>query len=225
MPTVLVVDDDFMVADIHRRFVDATEGFTTIAVAYTAATARETIDASHPDLVLLDVHLPDTSGLEVLRGLRAAGNPVGVIMITAAREVDTVAEALSGGAADYLIKPFEYPQLREKLEAFAARSAALGSGTADQNLVDSLFGAAPAQAAPRVSLERFPKGLSPETGALILDALASGSEMSATECAAGVGISRVSARRYLEHYLDTGVLDVRLQYGRAGRPERRYRRR
>jgi response regulator of citrate/malate metabolism len=224
VPTVLVVDDDFMVADIHRRFVDHTPGFTAVGVAHSAAAARTSITELTPDLVLLDVHLPDASGLDVLRTLRAEKNPVGVIMITAARELDTVADALSGGAADYLIKPFEYPQLRDKLDAFAARFDALSSGQADQSLVDSLFGAAarPDQSTSDAAA-RLPKGLSPETGGVVLGQMTGGAELSATECAEAVGISRVSARRYLEHYLACGVLDVRLQYGRAGRPERRYR--
>ena len=224
MPTVLVVDDDFMVADIHRRFVDHTDGFTAVIVAHTAAAALTAVAELGPDLILLDVHLPDTSGLDVLRRLRAEKNPVGVIMITAARELDTVADALSGGAADYLIKPFEYPQLRDKLESFRARTAALESGAADQNLVDSLFGgSSAADARPEARPLPLPKGLSAETGRLVLDAVATGAELSASECAEAVGISRVSARRYLEHYLATGAVSVRLQYGRAGRPERRYR--
>ncbi|MGN7134208.1 response regulator [Rhodococcoides corynebacterioides] len=224
MPTVLVVDDDFMVADIHRRFVDNTDGFTAVGVAHTAAAALTAVAELDPDLILLDVHLPDTSGLDVLRRLRAEKNPVGVIMITAARELDTVADALSGGAADYLIKPFEYPQLRDKLESFRMRTEALESGAADQNLVDSLFGSgASSDARPEGRLLPLPKGLSAETGRLVLDAVATGAELSASECAEAVGISRVSARRYLEHYLATGAVSVRLQYGRAGRPERRYR--
>jgi len=224
VPTVLVVDDDFMVADIHRRFVDHTDGFTAVGVAHTAAAALTAVAELDPDLILLDVHLPDTSGLDVLRRLRAEKNPVGVIMITAARELDTVADALSGGAADYLIKPFEYPQLRDKLESFRMRTEALESGAADQNLVDSLFGSgASTDARPEGRLLPLPKGLSAETGRLVLDAVATGAELSASECAEAVGISRVSARRYLEHYLATGAVSVRLQYGRAGRPERRYR--
>ena len=224
MPTVLVVDDDFMVADIHRRFVDHTDGFTAVGVAHTAAAALTAVAELDPDLILLDVHLPDTSGLDVLRRLRAEKNPVGVIMITAARELDTVADALSGGADDYLIKPFEYPQLRDKLESFRMRTEALESGAADQNLVDSLFGSgASTDARPEGRLLPLPKGLSAETGRLVLDAVATGAELSASECAEAVGISRVSARRYLEHYLGTGAVSVRLQYGRAGRPERRYR--
>jgi len=88
----------------------------------------------------------------------------------------------------------------------------------DQSLIDSLFGSAGAPS-PQASL---PKGLGAETGRLVLDAVTSAGEVSAAECAERVGISRVSARRYLEHYLGTGTLEIRLQYG-VGRPERRYR--
>ena len=217
---VLVVDDDFMVAEIHRRFVDKTTDFAVVGVARTGAQALEAVAALSPDLVLLDVHLPDMSGLEVLRRLRADRNPVEIIMITAARELDTVTEALHGGAADYLIKPFEFPQLQAKLTAFKERSVTLQSQAGvDQSLVDSLFGSA----GKRQAQQRLPKGLSPETGTLVLDAVRSGTELSAAECAELVGISRVSARRYLEYYLEAGALEIRLQYGGAGRPERRYR--
>jgi response regulator of citrate/malate metabolism len=159
------------------------------------------------------------TGLEVLQRLRSDGDRVGVIMITAARELDTVKGALDGGAADYLIKPFEFGQLKAKLEAFAARADALESaGGVDQSLIDSLFGGPSATSAQEV----LPKGLGAETGRLVLDAVRDAGEVSAAECADLIGISRVSARRYLEHYLSTGAVDLRLQYG-AGRPERRYR--
>ncbi|GAB7069644.1 response regulator [Mycobacterium hodleri] len=221
MREVLVVDDDFMVAEIHRKFVDRVDGFTTVGAARTGAEALELAGALRPDLILLDVYLPDMTGLDVLKRLRSAGDPVGVIMITAARELDTVSGALDGGAADYLIKPFEFPQLHAKLEAFAARADALSSAAgADQSLIDSLFGS-PGGAAVTVD-DALPKGLGKVTGQLVLDAARAAGEVSSAECAELVGISRVSARRYLEHFLGVGALELRLQYG-AGRPERRYR--
>jgi response regulator of citrate/malate metabolism len=216
---VLIVDDDFMVAEIHRRFVERIDGFHPVAVARTGAEALSLAAVQQPDLILLDVYLPDMTGLEVLHRLRAEGDHVGVIMITAARELDTVRGALDGGAADYLIKPFEFDQLQAKLTAFAARADALAAdGGADQSMIDALFGGPSAAAAPGT----MPKGLGVETGRLVLDAVRGADEVSAAECADLVGISRVSARRYLEHYLAAGVLELRLQYG-AGRPERRYR--
>jgi response regulator of citrate/malate metabolism len=220
MRDVLVVDDDFMVAEIHRKFVDRVDGFRAVGVARTGAEALEQAAALHPDLILLDVYLPDMTGLEVLQHLRSGGDGVGVIMITAARELDTVAGALDGGAADYLIKPFEFDQFQAKLAAFAARVDALTSATGvDQSLIDTLFGGNSVQPAHPQPL---PKGLGSETGRLVLDAVRVAGEVSAAECAERVGISRVSARRYLEHYLSAGELTLRLQYG-AGRPERRYR--
>lgn len=223
MREVLVVDDDFMVAEIHRKFVDRVDGFVTVGAARTGSEALDMAGALHPDLILLDVYLPDMTGLDVLKRLRSAGDPVGVIMITAARELDTVSGALDGGAADYLIKPFEFPQLQAKLEAFAARAEALSSETgADQSLIDSLFGSQGGGQAGSTPDDAMPKGLGKVTGQLVLDAARSAGEVSAAECAELVGISRVSARRYLEHFLSVGALELRLQYG-AGRPERRYR--
>ncbi|UXA11356.1 response regulator [Mycobacterium sp. SMC-8] len=218
MRDVLVVDDDFMVAEIHRRFVDRVDGFRAVGVARTGAEALTATRELRPQLILLDVYLPDMTGLKVLQRLRSEGDRVDVIMITAARELDTVRGALDGGATDYLIKPFEFPQLETKLRAYAARADALQSASgADQTLIDALFGG-PAVAAAKA----LPKGLGAETGEMVLTAVRDAGEVSAAECADLVGISRVSARRYLEHYLGTGVLELRLQYG-VGRPERRYR--
>ena len=217
MRDVLIVDDDFMVAEIHRRFVEQVDGFRAVGVSRTGAEALTAVRDLRPHLLLLDVYLPDMTGLDVLQRLRSDGDLVGVIMITAARELDTVKGALDGGAADYLIKPFEFPQFKSKLDAFSARADALESaGGIDQTLVDSLFGR------PGGTAQALPKGLGAETGRLVFDAVRAAGEVSAAECADLVGISRVSARRYLEHYLSAGALELRLQYG-AGRPERRYR--
>lgn len=214
MRDVLVVDDDFMVAEIHRRFVERVDGYRPVGVARNGIDALAAAAELRPDLILLDVYLPDMTGLEVLRRLRAEGNRVGVIMVTAARELDTVRGALDGGAADYLVKPFDFDQLQTKLAAFAARAEALaGAGGADQSTIDALFGG---------SAVVLPKGLGAETGRLIMAAVRTAGEVSAMECAELVGISRVSARRYLEYFLSTGALELRLQYG-TGRPERRYR--
>ena len=216
---VLVVDDDFMVARIHTQFVERTPGFRVVGVASTGQAALDDVVRLRPQLVLLDVHLPDLTGIEVLRRLRAAGDDVGVLVVTAAREVDTVRAAAAGGAVHYLVKPFDYDDLRVRLESFRTALVALsGSGAAGQQDIDAVFGSA-VPAGP-VAL---PKGLSPETADAVEAALREVGELSAAECAEAVGISRVSARRYLEHFVARGTASVRLQYGGAGRPERRYR--
>jgi response regulator of citrate/malate metabolism len=217
--SVLVVDDDFMVARIHTQFVERTPGFEVVGVASTGRAALDDIARLRPDLVLLDVHLPDMTGIEVLRRLRADGDDVGVLVVTAAREADTVRAAAAGGAAHYLVKPFDYDDLRVRLESFrAARAALAGTDAPGQHDIDAVFGAAaPAAAAS------LPKGLSPETADAVERALRDAGELSAAECADLVGISRVSARRYLEYFVARGTASVRLQYGGAGRPERRFR--
>ncbi|MDR7253538.1 response regulator of citrate/malate metabolism [Nocardioides sp. BE266] len=216
---VLVVDDDFMVARIHTQFVERTPGFRVVGVASTGAAALDDVARLRPDLVLLDVHLPDMTGIEVLRRLRAGGDDVGVLVVTAAREADTVRAAAAGGAVHYLVKPFDYDDLRVRLESFRTAFLALsGSSAPGQDDIDAVFGAAaPAPAAT------LPKGLSPETADAVETALREAGELSAAECADVVGISRVSARRYLEHFVARGVVVVRLQYGGGGRPERRFR--
>lgn len=217
MIRVLVVDDDFMVARIHERFVERTEGFSIVGTAGTGTEALSAVAELSPDLVLLDVHLPDMDGIEVLRSLRAAGHGVGVIMVTAERDAEVVRAALLGGAQQYLVKPFEYPELAERLRAVARSLTALrNESEPDQTAIDRAFGGSTPGASP------LPKGLSTETAASLLRALENAGEVSAAEAAELVGLSRVSARRYLEHFVHAGHATVRLRYGAAGRPERRY---
>lgn len=215
---VLVVDDDFMVARIHGRFVEQTDGFEVVGTARTGAEALELVESLRPDLLLLDVHLPDLSGLEVLEQLRGRGQDVAVVMVTAERGAAAVRAALHGGALQYLVKPFEYDDLADRLRRVAATLASL-SDEVDQATIDQVFGTGRPADVPAV----LPKGLSPETADLVLEAARATGEISASEAAEAVGLSRVTARRYLEHFVDTGAAEVRLRYGGTGRPERRYR--
>jgi response regulator of citrate/malate metabolism len=216
--STVVVDDDFMVARIHAAFVGRVPGFEVIQVVHTGADALRAVHELHPNLVLLDIYLPDRSGVEVLERLRAETPEVDVLVITAAREVDTVRRALRGGVVNYLIKPFEYEALRERLEHYAAAHHHLAGVTdAAQADVDRVFGT-------KTLSKPLPKGLSAETAELVRNVLReASSDLSASECATLVGLSRISARRYLEYFSDTGRVKVRLRYGAAGRPERRYR--
>lgn len=217
MIDVLVVDDDFMVAGIHARFVDKTEGFHVVGTARTGQEALRLVGELDPDLILLDVHLPDMSGLDVLQQLRADGNVAGVVMVTADRDADVVRTALHGGAMQYLVKPFEYADLAARLQRVRDTLVLLQPGDADQESIDRAFGAKGPLAV------ELPKGLSQETAELVAEAMRDAGELSATECGERVGISRVSARRYLEFFVDEHRAVVRLNYGSAGRPERRYR--
>ena len=220
MIRVLVVDDDFMVARLHSSVVARQPGFEVAGVASTGADALRAVAGTKPDLVLLDIYLPDMTGLEVLRRLRESnGAAVDVIVISAARDLDTLRQALHGGVFQYLVKPFEIESLRRRLDEYAAHRADLSDLTEPrQDDVDRVFRAQPGRGA-----QPLPKSISAETIALVVQALerASGSGLSATECADATGLSRSSTRRYLEHLVGVGSAEVRPRYG-AGRPERRY---
>ncbi|MDT0544705.1 MULTISPECIES: response regulator [Streptomyces] len=224
MTRVLVVDDDFMVAKLHSRYVASLDGFTVAGVAHTGAEALRAADALRPDLVLLDVYLPDMDGISVLRRMREREEhrQVDALFITAAKDPHAVRAALRAGALHYLIKPFDRAALQEQLRHAAALRARLDTlGEASQEDVDQIFGTRPRGARSR---EQLPKGLAAHTASLVERTLRGHAEgLSAAECAEAGAFSRVSARRYLEYFAETGRVEVTLRYGGTGRPERRYR--
>ncbi|MFJ8080171.1 response regulator [Streptomyces sp. NPDC096205] len=220
MIEVLVVDDDVMVARVNAAYVDKVPGFHVAGEAHSAAEAlRRLEELPGLDLVLMDHYLPDETGLEVVREMRRRGHRTDVIMVTAARDVSTVQEAMRQGALQYLVKPFAFAGLRTKLEAYAQLRRTLdGGGEAEQAEVDRIFGALSAPSEPDL-----PKGHSPTTAELVRQALmhAEG-PLSAQEIAERTGVSRQTAQRYLKLLERTGRATLTLKYGDAGRPEHRY---
>ena len=222
MIRTLIVDDDFMVAKVHAGFVAALDGFEVVGTASTGADALAAVPRLRPDLVLLDVYLPDMTGLQVLRRLRADGAPVDVVVISAARDVDSIRSALHGGVLHYLVKPFDRRTFESRLREYAAVRAELAAlGQARQADVDRVFAGARGGGRP---VPTTPKGIAPETLELVRQVLgaADADGLSATECSERTGLARVSARRYLEQLVAQGEADVRQRYGTAGRPERRF---
>ena len=226
---VLIVDDDFRVAGIHSAYVQQTPGFVAVGQAHTAAQARDLSAQLSPDLVLMDVYLPDGSGLDVVRNLLAAPNPPDVIVISAARELDAVRAAMQLGAVHYLVKPFRYQALEERLRAYQRLRRHIDridrtdrtDGTPDQSDVDELFGLL---RPPAIATTRPTKGHSAPTLELVRDAVrASVGDISAAGVSERVGISRATAQRYLSYLERHGVVKLQLRYGNTGRPENRYR--
>lgn len=217
----LIVEDDFRVAEVHRGFLERLPAFLLVGVAPTAAEALRLVTEQAPTLVLLDLYLPDRSGLELLRDLHATGRPpVDVIAITAANDVGTLRSALRGGVIHYLVKPFLFNAFREKLESYAALQARLaGARQVDQPQIDALYEVLRA----RTTMD-LPKGLSPTSLALVARTLREAEQdLSSADLAEATGMSRVTSRRYLDHLVRSGTVEVSLRYGSAGRPEHRYR--
>jgi len=216
----LVVDDDYRVAELHCAYVERVHGFEVAGRAHTGASALESVDRLRPELVLLDIYLPDLSGLEVLQRLREEDHPpVDVVAVTAAREVNSLRVAMRGGVVHYLIKPFLFPTFEEKLLSYAAAYERMKHiGKAEQGDVDRIF-----SALRSASNEPLPKGLSDATLDLIVQVLArSQSGLPAAAVAEVAGVSRVTARRYLDHLCQLGRAELAMRYGVPGRPEHRY---
>ncbi|WP_335936157.1 response regulator [Streptomyces sp. PTD5-9] len=226
MIDVLVVDDDFRVAEINAAYVAKVPGFRVASRAHTAAQALAFLEHGHADLVLLDHYLPDETGLTLVRRLRQRGHPADVIMVTAARDVSTVQTAMRYGALQYLVKPFSFAGLRAKLESYAALRRALegvgrGHGEAEQEQVDQIFAALRTSATGTGT--DLPKGHSAPTADVIRHVLSAAEEpLSALEVAARTGLSRSTAQRYLKYLEGAGRISLSLKYGDTGRPEHRY---
>lgn len=217
---MLVVDDDFMVARAHQRYVDTLPDFDVVGVAHTGTTALDAIRALRPHLVLLDIHLPDISGLQVIERTRRTAEGVDFLVLSAAGEAETVNAALRGGTVSYLLKPFRVEELGVRLSVYAHRRRLLDATPhLDQAALDRALGGAgrsPATAA-------LPKGLSRETADLVAAWLdARDRPIGASDAAEELGISRVAVRNYLEHFVRQGRARVELEYGGAGRPRRLY---
>ncbi|RDI65361.1 response regulator [Nocardia pseudobrasiliensis] len=210
---VLVVDDDFRVANLHAGIVSALPGFAVGAAVHTLSAARSAIDTARFDLALVDVYLPDGSGIDLVREIR-----FDAMMLTAATEADTVRSALSAGALAYLVKPFDHSVLATRLAGYARYRRLLSTSVVTARDIDTAvealrpFGAASPVAAPA----------SP-TKELVLQAiLDSPTPMSAAEVSAVTGVSRATAQRYLATLVGTGTLRMQLRYGSTGRPEQEY---
>ena len=216
-----VVDDDFMSASIHRSYVERIPGFDAVGEAHTGTEALELIRRVNPDLVLLDIYLPDMSGLEVIRRLRQDDEAaVDVIAVTAAKDVKTLRAAMQGGVVHYLVKPFLFETFRDRLERYAALKQRFERlREANQGEVDHLFSLLRVE-----GRTHLPKGISAPTLSLVVDAVRDAeSEVSAIDVAERAGISRGTARRYLEYLDSLGSVELTLRYGTTGRPEHLYR--
>ena len=221
MIRVLLVDDDALTLELHRDYLARLDDFEAVAEC---TGARAAIDAvlergDDIDLVLLDVTMPDGTGLDVLRHVRARGAAVDVIAITGVRDADVVRQMVSLGVAQYLVKPFTFAVFRERLEQYREfrRRAAEAAGAPTQAEIDALLGAM----RPAVPIA-LPKGLSADTLARISEEVRERGPLSAAEAADRLGMSRVAARRYLEHLVTEGRAHRAARYGTRGRPESEY---
>jgi response regulator of citrate/malate metabolism len=216
---VLVVEDEALIAEAHGQYVERIPGFCLAGIAHGGQEALRQLKSKPVDLILLDLNLPDLHGLELCRLLRSARLDVDVIAVTSTRDLNAVRSAVSLGIVQYLLKPFTFRSLRDKLDHYreyrlqiAADQSAPGQSQIDRALASLRA----------IGTETLPSGLSEETLETIIHALQDGRALSAAETADICSVARVTARRYLEHLTEAGVLLRRPRHGRGGRPELEY---
>jgi two-component system response regulator DctR len=235
---VVLIEDDPMVQEVNREFVNKVDGYEVVGVASNGVEGIERIALSSPDLVLMDIYMPLMDGLETLSQLRANFQSVDVIAITAARDASSIQRMMRGGVVDYIIKPFKFERVKQALEQYRAyRYQLKGKEAVSQEELDRLWRGNDAAdsagsgksvqdvqySSPYLHPNQIPKGLNAITLKQVVGMMrkCEGS-LSAEEVAEGVGIARVTARRYLEYLEKAGELQLEVKYGGVGRPINRY---
>lgn len=218
---VIIADDDFMIAKVHKKVVDAQEAFQVVGVSYNYEQTLSLVQTCKPDLLILDVYMPDGSGIDLLREMRAKMIPCDVILITAANELSVVEEAFRLGIFHYLIKPFNLEDLTKSLDKYVQFKSKLSSRpNLDQAVIDDLK---KIRSSGWSNLEEE-KGIDYRTLENIKQVLSCFHQVETVEkIAKAAGVSRSTARTYLNYLAEKNMVEVELKYGRVGRPQTLYR--
>ncbi|RYU48576.1 response regulator [Aliivibrio finisterrensis] len=216
--SIVIVEDDIGIAEIHRRNLEKIDSVEVIGIAASKEEATLLFEVLNPDLVLLDIYLPDGNGLDILRELRQKGSSPDVILITADRDVNTLQEAMRGGVVDYLLKPVIFSRLEEAINKYLSQKQQfINRVDIDQSMVDAMLHSTTAP-----SVARLPKGIDGVTLEKVRQLFSHEKQLTADQAGELIGASRTTARRYLEYLISSGELSADLSYGSVGRPERTY---
>ncbi|MCP4490566.1 MAG: response regulator [Gammaproteobacteria bacterium] len=220
----MIVEDDARIAEIQNRFLEKLPGFEVVGIALTLEDCENMIDIMAPDLVLLDVHFPDGSGFELLKSIRSQQQHIEVILVTAAKDMDSLKEAMHGGVFDYVVKPLEFNRLRASLSRFENYFKRLNAlDTFEQADIDGLMPRAIEPGHSERTAMRLPKGIDALTLGKIRQLFFTAEvSLGAEQVGQSIGASRTTARRYLEYLVSNNELKVDVSYGGVGRPERHY---
>lgn len=217
---LVIVEDDAMVLEVNRQYIESLTGFQVIGVAANGSDAIQMIAEKKPQLVILDYYLPDMNGYQVIEEIRVRQKDTDFIMVTAAKDVETIQKVFRFGAIDYIIKPFRFERLKVALERYQQMLFRLSRAEEwNQKNLDEWVGTSGIKSDP----SQLPKGLNEITLKQILQYMMKVKEpQSAEEVAKGTGLARVTVRRYLEYLAQSKRLELDVQYGSVGRPINRY---
>lgn len=224
---VLIIEDDFRIAEINRKYVERVEGYTVSEVVKTGEEALVYLEkcTSRPQLILLDIYIPDVNGMALLWQIRHKYHDIDIITITAANETLSIEEALRGGVFDYIVKPVDADRFAQSLKRYKrCREYFAAKETFDQEAIDSIIGLNHLSFYNSNTNTNLPKGIDPITLKDITNFLKSikGKGITAVELSKQIGTSRSTTRRYLEYLVSMNEVSTTLIYGSVGRPERQY---
>jgi len=225
MISVVLIEDDLMVQEVNRQFVNRVDGFQVIGTANNGIQGLEMIRELKPELALVDVYMPDQNGLETLYKIRTEAHKVDVIAITAASDIETVRSFIQNGAFDYIVKPFKFERIKKSLENYRDfRQQFDEKEQISQKELDEIFFKTEEIEPEKVEdYGILPKGLNHLTLEKIIEYLSRCKEpLSAETVAEGVGLARVTVRRYLDFLEKCGKVELDIYYGGIGRPINKY---
>lgn len=215
---IVIVEDDPMVAHIHTHYLNELDNFEIVKILKNGIEGYEYLKehGDEIDLVILDVHMPKMSGLEMLKLLRKDGNNVSVIPITAINDNRTISEFMSLGVVDYLVKPFSQERFNQAVYRCELKYKAFENQKLSQSDIDKMFNTK--------SESNLPKGLQEKTLNYILEKLKPFKEMliDVEEISTITGLSKVSLRKYLDYLTDSNAIEKQIDYGTVGRPKYKY---
>lgn len=224
---VLLIEDDPMVRAVNRQFIEKVEGFEVVGQATNGVDGLAQIGVLAPDLVFMDIFMPEQDGIESLHKIRELKLPVDVITVTAANDLKTVQEILHLGVFDYIMKPFSFERVQGTLENYVRFKRRMQK---EQELtqveLDQLLHYQDKHTNEEQIITNFqkdlPKGFNRATLEKVIRYLHSVEGASAEEVASGVGIARVTARRYLDYLEKQTEITMDMHYGGIGRPVNYY---
>ena len=221
---VVIAEDDVRIAEIQQRFMESVQGFEVIGLSHSLDQTMQMVEILEPDLLLLDIHFPDGNGLDYLKKMREQKTKTDVILMTAARDIDTLKSAMHSGIFDYIVKPLVYERIQDSLQRYRQHFEQLNSlSRVDQQTIDALIPRSSGDSHKAYTEATFPKGIDSLTLGKIRELFKQlDNSIGASTVGESIGASRTTARRYLEYMVSSGELIVDVNYGGVGRPERYY---
>lgn len=224
MIKTVIVEDDLMVAAINNQYLMKTTGFQVTATFHSGKDALTFLKDNPVDLLLLDLYMPDGSGLELLAELRKQNRKEDVIMITAANDAEHITEALHLGVIDYLVKPFTYERFSQAVDKFLLQRKIMENGMQfSQDDIDQLIHMTrPSQSSREMELQ---KGIQRQTLEKLRGCLKQHlhSYLTSEQLAGETGLSKVTIRRYMNYLIEQREIESRVDYETGGRPRVEYR--